>query len=206
MKKATIITSMLLILMSSITVSHAGWLVYHKPEFRGKVIDAETKSPLEGAVIVAIYKKTYIISGPAGGSSSIINIKEALTDQKGEFHIPSYITIIQPLSKKYRVDFIIYKPGYKSHPGWEIYPFNYVGPEYMFSKEFGTKEEITSGSQIVSIVMGIVELPKLKTWKERRKANRISISDISERKWPLLNEAIEKEDEWLDRNKNWRLK
>ncbi|MBI3583826.1 MAG: hypothetical protein HY096_07745, partial [Nitrospinae bacterium] len=36
------------------TPSHAlWWMVYHKPAFKGKVIDAETKKPIEGAVVVA---------------------------------------------------------------------------------------------------------------------------------------------------------
>jgi len=46
--------------------SFAGWLIYHKPEFKGKVIDAKTKEPLEGAVVVvAYYQKTF--GWPAGG-------------------------------------------------------------------------------------------------------------------------------------------
>ncbi len=184
----------------------AGWLIYHKPEFRGKVIDAETKEPIEGAVVVAIYNAHPIISGPAGGSAYIIKIKETLTDEKGEFYFPAYTTIIQPLSIEDVVDFIIYKPGYGSYPGREIYPFNYVGPEYLFSKKLGTKEEVRRGTEIVTITHGVVELPALRTWEERRKASMISISGgISKNKWPLLNELIEKEGKWLERNKGWRI-
>jgi hypothetical protein len=53
----------------------ASWLIYHKSEFKGKVTDAETKQPIEGAVVVAKYFKHPIITGPAGGSASIIHIK-----------------------------------------------------------------------------------------------------------------------------------
>lgn len=43
------------------TNSYASWLIYHKPEFKGMVIDAETKEPIEGAVVVAVYYKvTYM--------------------------------------------------------------------------------------------------------------------------------------------------
>ena len=31
--------------------------LYSKPEFRGRVIDAETKQPIEGAVVVVLYEK-----------------------------------------------------------------------------------------------------------------------------------------------------
>ena len=42
--------------------SFAIWPIYHKPEFKGKVIDAETKEPIEGAVVVVVYNKiTYAI-------------------------------------------------------------------------------------------------------------------------------------------------
>ena len=55
---------------------------YHKPAFQGKVIDAETKEPIDGAVVVVIYKKYPIISGPGGGGESIMDIKETLTNAK----------------------------------------------------------------------------------------------------------------------------
>jgi hypothetical protein len=29
--------------------------------------------------------------------------------------------------------------------------------------------------------------------------------DVSKSKWPLLNELIKKEDEWLERHKGWRI-
>jgi hypothetical protein len=53
----------------------ASWLICHKPEFKGKVIDAEAKQPIEGAVVVAKYFKHPIITGSAGGSASITPIK-----------------------------------------------------------------------------------------------------------------------------------
>src|SRR3989338_7708901 len=91
--------------------SFAGWLIYHKPEFKGKVIDAETKEPIEGAVVVVVYNKHTLISGPGGGHSSVIKVKETLTDKKGEFYFPSYTTLIQPNSIEDNAEFIIYKPG-----------------------------------------------------------------------------------------------
>ncbi len=77
MKNVLIIFFLISIFIFNASISHAGWLIYHKPEFKGKVIDTETKEPIEGVVVVAIYQKHPIISGPGGGSSSIINIKEA---------------------------------------------------------------------------------------------------------------------------------
>ncbi len=204
MKNILIFYVLTFVLIFNISLSHAGWLVYHKPEFKGKVIDTETKQPIEGAVVVAIYKKHTLISGPGGGHSSIIKIKETLTDEKGEFDFPSYTTVIQPLSEEDYVEFIIYKPGYGTFPGLQTSPPLSMRGKF-FSKEYGTSATIQIDHKTIKYTMGLVELPKLKTWDERRKANRISISDIHERKWPLLNKAIKKENEWLKRHKGWRM-
>ena len=98
MNKMLIFFILLFILISDYTLSYAGWLIYHKPAFKGKVIDAETKEPIEGAVVVVVYKKHSLISGPGGGYSSVIKVKEILTDKNGEFYFPSYTTVIQPNS------------------------------------------------------------------------------------------------------------
>ena len=55
----TIIVSLIIVLtiFTFVTPSHAlWWMVYHKPDFKGNVIDAETKEPLAGAVVVVIYE------------------------------------------------------------------------------------------------------------------------------------------------------
>ena len=51
--------------------------------YRGRVIDAETKQPLEGAVVLAIWEtKT---PGVAGYGYSYLDSKEVLTDENGRF-------------------------------------------------------------------------------------------------------------------------
>lgn len=177
----------------------AGWIVFSKPEFKGKVIETETKQPIEGAVVVAIYKTDSLISGPAGGSSSIINIKEVLTDEKGEFRITSYTTLMGPNSAEGLTDFIIYKRGYGNYPGLHSNPPPHVLPENLFLQEMGTKGEIYQRS----FTYGVVELPRLLTWEERRKASRNSISGhILESEYPLLSKEIAEEQKWLRTNIN----
>lgn len=153
------------------TPSHAfWWMAYHKPEFKGKVIDAETKKPIEGAVVVAIYNKYPIISGPGGGSESIMDIKEILTDAKGEFYLPSYTTLIQPFSVEGSATFIIFKPGYGSFPDGRIYPpmrLSLPALEDFFSGKVGTQGEVAWDFEKERVTFGIVELPKLKTREER---------------------------------------
>lgn len=180
----------------------AGWLIFHKSAFRARVIDAETKEPIEGAVVVVVYEKH--VYGPAGGYSSVVKVKEALTDKKGEFFFPSYTTGIHPFSREDYADFIIYKPGYGNFPNFQVSPPTFVDWDKFFSEDYGTKKVVRKRSKSATVTFGVVELPRLRTWKERRKANPSSISDIPKSKWPLLNEMIEKEDKWLRHNKGWR--
>jgi len=181
----------------------AGWLIYHKPAFRGKVIDAETKEPIEGAVVVAIYNAHPIISGPAGGSAYIIKIKETLTDEKGEFYFPSYTTFIQPLAREDLAEFIIYKPGYWTFPHHQKVPSG-IKPkdhEIFFSKEMGSKgelemwikEEKGPALRRFIVVFGIVELPKLERREEIVKRMMGIPSDFGDKDLPLLYNAINEE-------------
>lgn len=158
--------------------SHAFiWMVYHKSAFNGKVIEAETKEPIEGAVVVAVYNKATIGLG-AGTLSSVINVREALTDKDGMFRIPSYTTMIQPFSWEISATFIIFKPGYGSFPNYRVKPpmeLSNPAIEIFFSsnKEIGKEGELVEGEEWwkkYKVTFGIVELPKLKTREERRKA------------------------------------
>ena len=129
-----------MILLLAPDAGHAGWLIYHKPDFKGRVIDAETKEPIEGAVVVAAYYKSTM--GVPHRYSDIIHFQEVLTDKNGEFQIPSYTTIIQPLSWEDMVTFIIYKPGYGSYPAYHsflIYPIKETLER--LTKEGTTREE-----------------------------------------------------------------
>jgi hypothetical protein len=93
--------------------------------FQGRVIDADTREPIEGAVVVA----SWIESAPApGGELSRLNdVKETLTDKNGKWSIRgargrkgntitvliSLVTFI-PYTEHPR--FIVFKPGYCSWP------------------------------------------------------------------------------------------
>jgi hypothetical protein len=152
--------------------------------------------------MVVVYEKH--VYGPAGGYSSVVKVKEALTDKKGEFFFPSYTTGIHLFSREYYTEFIIYKPGYGNFPNFQVSPPTFVDWDKFFSEDYGTKKVVRKRSKSATVTFGVVELPRLRTWKERRKANPSSISDIPKSKWPLLNEMIEKEDKWLRHNKGWR--
>ncbi len=191
----TFLLTIILIVLFSAT-AFAGWLIYNKPAFRGKVIDAGTKEPIEEAVVVAVYTTHTIIGSPAGGDSSIIKVKETLTDKFGEFNFPSYTTLIQPNSKEDRTDFIIYKPGYiwdGLYPKYKPSPPSFVDLEKFFSEEYGTKKEVHNRSRSAIVTYGVVELPRVKTKKERLRAIPGSPTGFRSKKLPLLYKAINEE-------------
>lgn len=181
-----------------------GWLIYSKPEFKGKVIDAETKEPIEGAVVVAVYSKQAIRVAPESVGITI-DVKETLTDKDGNFRIPSYTTMIDPFSWSKQVTFIIFKPGYGTFPDWRVRPPKGMSLETSFEKffsgEVGVEKEvwvitdpwkIGSESKKEKVAFGIVELPKLRTREERWKATPGHITEMKD-KTPLLNKLLDEE-------------
>ena len=200
MKRLFLIIAISMSLMTIFSTScFAWWFIYHKPSYMGKVIDSETKEPIEGAVAVAMYYKYPIISGPGGGSASIIHIKEALTDKNGKFCILSYTTVIQPLSTEDQTEFIIYKPGYGKFPHERVSPpkpMSSPAIERFFWKEsFGKQGEIILNFGPLKKgygIYGVVELPPLKTRKERLRAVPSPPTDKI-KDTPLLYKAINEE-------------
>jgi hypothetical protein len=182
--------------------SEAAWLIYHKPEFKGKVIDAETKEPIEGTVVVAVYYKATMGLG-AGSISSIINTREVLTDKDGIFRIPSYTTIILPFSWSASASFIIFKPGYGTFPLMQVYPPSLSLPdqEIFFSAGVGAERWLNAyvadwKYEYKTLKTGIVELPKVKTLEQRRKALMdvdVYGPHIKPKELPLFYKMIEEE-------------
>ncbi|PKL52236.1 MAG: hypothetical protein CVV37_02300 [Nitrospira bacterium HGW-Nitrospira-1] len=112
-----LILAVTLNLLFSLSASaSSGWIFYHESAFKGKVIDAETKEPIEGAVVVAIYNIREASIADSGSSS--VDAKEVLTNKNGEFYIPPHNFFhFYPIAGGEITDFIIYKLGYTAFPG-----------------------------------------------------------------------------------------
>jgi len=77
--------------------------------YQGKVIDAETKEPIEGVVVLIEWVKLHAFAG-----STFIDAQETLTDKNGEFYIPG-IWVFNPWkSLTSEALMTIYKSGYQS--------------------------------------------------------------------------------------------
>ena len=173
------------------SISEAGWLIYHEPEFKGPILDYETKEPIDGAVVVAVYKKASMGLG-AGSIDSIINARETLTDKDGNFRIQSYTTLIQPFSWRIPTTLIIFKPGYASA---EIGIWHFTGQELKEEQERGWPW--TKDLRFKLRGRGIVELPKARTREERWHASFVGVTGYTEKELPLLYKARNEEDNAL---------
>jgi hypothetical protein len=159
--KKKILVSILIIFVASIMLSNIlgnGWIIYYERPFKGKVINSETKEPVEGAVVVA----EYMIIGYFMPIISV-DAKEVLTSKNGEFYIPPHISLsLWPFSYSEPTVFIIYKPGYMLDEG----PLRGAGHLTIFAigpSTIGYVDEHTEGPRGHTYQVGT---PKIKTYPE----------------------------------------
>jgi hypothetical protein len=169
----------------------AGETTYSKPEFRGRVIDAETKQPIEGAVAIVLYYKEDLIGGPGGPNSYVFKAKEILTDTNGNFYFPSHSSL-HIFTRGDIVRFIFYKPGYMAGSG----PINidtFLWEQYFSADEVGKVAEIhvkQGRPANYKGPMGIVELKKAKTREEKLLAIPSPPTDYTSKELPLFIKII----------------
>ena len=95
----------------------------------GRVIDADTKEPIESAVVVAVWHEEGL--GIAGSHSRVKDVKEILTDKDGRWSIegpegeedkliPGLLQFVGVWMTK-TPTFIVFKPGYCS---WSFSAFS----------------------------------------------------------------------------------
>jgi hypothetical protein len=80
--------------------------------YKGRVIDAETHKPIEGAVVLGVWNK--VDATPAGGYGYYYDSEEVLTDKNGDFKIPGKGLLV--LSKIDGLSLTIFKAGYEQFP------------------------------------------------------------------------------------------
>lgn len=101
-------------LVALVVISQVGWLLYTGGPYRGQLVNAETRQPLEGAAVLFYWRRNAY--GGAGGPVKYhLDAKEVLTDEDGRFHIPWFVGIsLNPLSLVLEPSAIFYLPGYRS--------------------------------------------------------------------------------------------
>ncbi len=109
--------SFLLLAVSIILSQGCSYAIRYDGTYTGKVVDADTREPIEGAVVLGTW---YTVAHTvAGGVSSYYDARETVTDKNGEFSIAGMgLRIMSNLAP---MDFLIFKAGYE-HVGsmpWE---------------------------------------------------------------------------------------
>lgn len=191
MSKVYIIAICLLLLLSA--TCEASWLFYSKPEYNGRVVDVDTKEPIEGAVVVAIYEK-HTLNPPAGSYTNVIGVKETLTDKNGSFNFPSYTTVIHPLSYSGNCTFLIYKPGYGNQ--------GQIGIEHFLSgkaeKNWERKSTWNKSLIFRYLTDGTIEIPRLTSTEDMKDALRNAHlwggPDIDKTEIPMLLNTVNQEE------------
>ncbi|PJA83522.1 MAG: hypothetical protein CO147_01295 [Nitrospirae bacterium CG_4_9_14_3_um_filter_44_28] len=141
---------MFLLLLIVLTAFTGCAVVHTYGPYYGKVINSETKEPLEGVAVLAVYYTEQ--HGPAGSVKHYADAQETVTDKNGEFKIPANTaTTFRPLqSFEPWAWFAIFKPGYGCYP-----------------KHKGVKPMFVPNGTLPDDQYVIIELPKLKTKEER---------------------------------------
>ncbi len=130
--------------------------------FAGKVVDAASGQPIEGAAVLIVFS---VETGTLGGTvSSFADAVETLTDAKGEFRFPpKRVYLVKGMSNwsdDHQIS--IFKPGYGAYPGHER---AYSSWEKKHARVIPENEFIT------------YYLPKLETIEER-KQNLLNVAEI----------------------------
>ena len=154
-----------------------GRLIYHSESYRGRVVDAQTKRPLEGAAVVAVWQREAALFGGHGPAYDYHDAVEVVTDAQGEFTIPAqtHFTVIGRITEP---KLVVYYPGYVPYP------------------ELGTKPQDDADDLAHQHKVFEIELPRAKTREERlRLAGRPVGLDhrVPESKMPTLMTLINKE-------------
>ena len=99
-----------------------GRLVYTSGPYRGTVVDAESKKPLAGAVVLAVwFQETIVLVAGHGPAVDYHDSLEVLADSSGEFVVPEK-THVTLLGKIREPDFVVYHPGYAPYPSLKTRP------------------------------------------------------------------------------------
>lgn len=107
---------LLAIIFSLVHIFSRGWLIYHDGPYMGKVVDAETNEPLKGSAVLGIWDLG--LYGSLGGPfSKFFDAKETVTDENGDFEVPSVVGFHWwPFAYLEDPMFIVFKSGYDSYP------------------------------------------------------------------------------------------
>jgi hypothetical protein len=156
-----------------------GWDRYlgrHRGPYRGQILESQTKAPLAGAVVVALWRRDVVY--PFQVNSEHYAVRETVTDSDGRF-VMEVRDIEEGAPRRTRKpEFLVFLPGYGA------FPHRYTSPK-------GFMAELFEGDGTT------VEVPRLETREQRlRNLRSFGPHDFSEsphKALPLLMRLIDEE-------------
>jgi hypothetical protein len=148
-----VVAAMCLTALGSVALAQSpeAWDRYldkYRGPYRGRVIDANTKAPLAGAVFVALWRRDRVY--PLHTTTENYAVKEAVTDADGRFDMDARSLEEGAPRRTHRPEFVIFLPGYGAFPRFHKAPRGFLGGVF---EGLGTS----------------IELPRLEGREERRK-------------------------------------
>jgi hypothetical protein len=149
--------------------------------YEGRVIDADTKEPIEGVVVLGVWYTTQF--SPAGSTHNFYDARETVTDKKGEFTIRGMgLRVLSNLEPMYVV---IFKSGYE-HIG--MWPWESLKEDKLLKEKIKWE--------------GNKPIIPLRRWSLEERRNRLGsyyVDVVPEEKQRLLLKEIERERKEVDR-------
>jgi hypothetical protein len=173
-------------------ISGCGFIIFLDKGYHGTIIDADTKEPIQGVVVAAIYSAGCL--APAHGYSKRLGARETVTDANGSFRTPVFFTINSLNCFRGVTAFAVFKGGYGDHhnpylrslPGSILLNFDY----YIYASDLPDTDDLFRKGVVI-------ELPKLKAAHERQEA-RPDVPWGIEKDMPELRKALDTETEYLE--------
>lgn len=191
-KMILIILAVIIIFGVTPAFASSATFYYSDGPWRGNIIDAETKAPIEGVVVLAYWEKIYFT--PAGRNSYFHDAVEVVTDKDGNFLMPKFTALnILPVIRVIEGPFfVIYKPGYAVFPPAGGEAFDKYFPNSPLRVDTNTMADFFKKG-------AVLELPKLKTWIERIESHELADvnGDIPDSKIPKFRQIMKEEDNHL---------
>jgi len=156
-----------------------GWdryLGHHRGPYRGQVLDAQTKAPLAGAVVVALWWRDRVY--PLQTNSEHYAVREVITDSEGHFAMEVRDIEEGAPRRTRKPEFLVFVPGYGAFPHGNTSPKGFIA-------------ELFYGAG------GTVELPSLTSREERLEnlssADPHRFSETPHKDLPWLVKAVDEE-------------
>lgn len=130
-----------MILLSFAVLTGANGCAHSDGPYKGKVVELDTGTPIEGAVVAGQWHIDYMIT-----TQRICASKETLTDKNGEFELPSAWCFSSiPFVTLHKPDVVVFKPGYLGYPPLgaspddrKAYMPDFTGREFKNENDFNT--------------------------------------------------------------------